>query len=184
MLNRSTIITLLLITGVLLAVGFVTFKQWNAGNALFGEGADISKIQKGDSLPYTDLDGTPFDLSVFKGKVLVINAWASWCPFCVHELPDLGKLKSEFGGSIEVIAINRMESLPTVRAFIDHVGNPDGVVFLLDESDRFYNSIGGFAMPETMFYDPDGNIVSHVRGSLSLEDMRVRVKEALTSEEK
>jgi len=57
-----------------------------------------------------DLDGNMVSLSDFRGQNLVINSWATWCPFCVTELPDFAALQKEFGDQIVVIAINRQES--------------------------------------------------------------------------
>jgi len=180
--DKSTLITVAIILVIIVGVGVYTFKSVDEAKR---EAADFTSIQGNDGeTPYTDLEGNPADLSEYEGRVLVVNAWASWCPFCVQELPDFGRLQEEFDGQIEVIAINRKESAPTAEAFIKHVGNPGSIDFLLDSKDAFYKSIGGFSMPETVFYDEEGNISFHKRGSMGLEEMRLHTENAIAGSNK
>jgi len=131
------------------------------------------------SLP--DYDGNVVSLDDFNGKVLVINSWATWCPFCVTELPDFVELQEEFGNKIVVIAIDRRESLTTARDFTDSLEISDDIIFLLDSNDSFYQSIGGFSMPETLFINTDGDITFHKRGFMTLTEMRQRTEAVLKS---
>ena len=62
------------------------------------------------------------------------------------------------------------------------MGNPEHIVLLLDPTDNFYKGIGGFAMPETVVYDIEGNISSHTRGSMTYEQMVERVEAALSAQ--
>lgn len=125
-----------------------------------------------------DYEGREVKLSDFRGKPVVANAWAAWCPFCVKELPDFAMLQEEFKDKIAVIAIDRAEPLETAKKFSDEVGVTGRLVFLLDPSDFFYQSIGGFSMPETIFVNREGVVVDHKRGPMELGEMRERVKNA------
>lgn len=116
-------------------------------------------------------------LSDFRGKAVIVNSWASWCPFCVDELPDFVELQEEFGDTVVVIAVNRGEGFETAKAFLDKVGTTGKMIFLSDPSDSFYSSIGGFSMPETIFIDRDGFIKDHKRGPMKIEEMRRRVQQ-------
>ena len=118
-------------------------------------------------------------MSDFRGKAVVVNAWASWCPFCAEELVDFAALQEEFGDKIAVIAIDRAEPLETTKNFSDKNGVTDKMIFLLDPGDSFYQSIGGFSMPETIFVDKDGLIRDHKRGPMKLEEMRRRTETIL-----
>jgi len=102
----------------------------------------------------------------------VINSWAPWCPFCIDELPDFTTLQGEFGDQIIVIAVNRKESLSVSKKFSDELGVTNNMTFLLDPKDSFYQSIGGFSMPETLLVDREGNIRIHKRGPMPLSEMR------------
>lgn len=125
-----------------------------------------------------DYNGKTVNLADFAGKPLVINSWASWCPFCVQELPDFAAAQKEFGNKVTIIAINRAESPAVAKGYTDQQGTTHKLIFLLDASDSFYQSIGGFSMPETIFVTADGSIVAHKRGPMNLDEMRSRVKEA------
>jgi len=148
-----------------------------------GEKTGIERIALlNGEIPYTDLEGNPVDIAEFKGKVLVVNAWASWCPFCVGELPDFGELANSFGDDVVVIAINRKEPVSTARSFLQTIEVSEDVLFLQDKEDFFYESIGGFTMPETIFYDRNGDISFHKRGFMALEEMRMHTEDALTDD--
>jgi len=133
------------------------------------------------SFSLVDYEGNTVTSDDFPGKVLVVNAWATWCPFCVDELPDFGELQEAFPDEIVVIAIDRAESLERARSFSDNLGVTDKMLFLLDPRDSFYRSIGGFSMPETIFVDSDGNIRIHKRGPMDFNEMKDRVESILNS---
>ena len=114
-------------------------------------------------------------LSDFSGKIIVVNSWAVWCPFCKKELGDFARLQEEFKNDIVVVAIDRQESLKIAKGFTDSEGITRDLIFLLDPSDSFYRSIGGFSMPETIFVDKEGNIVIHKRGPMEFEEMKEKI---------
>lgn len=166
------------ITIIILAVVAVV------GVMIFSSGDSKESNTTFDTVPdfiLMDYDENEVSLSDFKGKALVINSWASWCPFCVDELPDFGVLQDEFEGEIVVIAINRSEPLLRAKEFSDRFGVTDKITFLLDLKDSFYQSIGGFSMPETLFVDKNGNIRVHKRGPMELSEMREKVNLILHS---
>lgn len=180
-----TAVSYLVIIGIVIAV--VVSIVTTASNSSLGGGdvggSDISRIQgSAENSPYTDLDGNRVTLSQYEGKALVINAWASWCPFCVEELPDFSELAKEFADKdVVVLAVNRRESLNTAKAFLNSVGNPENIVFLMNSDDSFYRSIGGFSMPETQFYSKSGELVAHKRGFMELREMRSFVEQTLAA---
>ncbi len=131
--------------------------------------------RKAPEFSLNDYNGKSVSLADFKGKPLVLNAWAAWCPFCVKELEDFATAQKEFGDKIVIIAIDRAEPLATAKKFTDDLGVTDDLVFLLDPADSFYQSIGGFSMPETIFVSKDGNIAFHKRGPMDLEEIKGRI---------
>jgi len=137
------------------------------------------RYDKAPNFSLQDIDGNTVNLDDFKGKTLVINSWAVWCPFCVDELPDFGKLQEEFGDEIVMIAIDRQESLEKSKSFTDNLGITDDMLYLLDPKDSFYKSIGGFSMPETIFVDGDQNIIIHKRGPMELDEMIAKTNQTL-----
>lgn len=132
------------------------------------------------NLSFSDYSGKTVKLSDFTGKPLVVNAWAAWCPFCRKELPDFVTAQKEFGDKVVIIAINRQESLSTAKGYTDKQGTSNGLIFLLDPSDSFYQSIGGFSMPETIFVDKNGNITEHKRGPMDINEIRQKIQKLIS----
>lgn len=126
-----------------------------------------------------DYNGKTVSLVDFIGKPLVINSWAAWCPFCKKELPDFVTVQKEFGDKVVIIAIDRAESLGTAKRYSDELGVTNDLVFLLDPTDSFYQSIGGFSMPETIFVDKNGNIIDHKRGPMDVNEIRQKIEKLL-----
>jgi len=110
---------------------------------------------------------------------LVINSWAAWCPFCAKELRDFADIQQEFKDQVVIIAVDRTESLGVAKKFTDKLGVTDRLIFLLDPNDSFYQAIGGFAMPETIFVDSKGNITEHKRGPMNQVEIRQKVQKLL-----
>lgn len=130
-------------------------------------------------LAFQSYSGETITLDSYIGIPLVINSWASWCSFCVDELPDFNALQKEFGEQIQIIAINRQESLGDAQKFTSDLGLNNGILFLLDSKDLFYKFIQGFSMPETIFVNKDGEIVYHKRGIMSNDEIRQRINNLL-----
>lgn len=148
-------------------------------NDVTGEVAkNEKKRDKAPALSLKDYNGNTVNLSDFSGTPMIVNSWAAWCPFCREELPDLAKLQKEFGQEIIVIAIDRAESLKTAKRYSDELNVTNELIFLLDPKDLFYQSIGGFSMPETVFVDAQGNIADHKRGFMTFEEMRLKTIKA------
>ncbi|MBI2063284.1 MAG: TlpA family protein disulfide reductase [Candidatus Yanofskybacteria bacterium] len=96
----------------------------------------------------TDYNGKTVRLSDFRGqKPVFVNFWASWCPFCVEELPLMARVQKQSGGQYVTLAINRGEDQKTGQKFTDQLSLADALVFLNDKSDSIYGRYGGFAMP-------------------------------------
>lgn len=140
------------------------------------------KISDFDKVPQFELEdnnGNTITPNDFPGKILVVNSWATWCPFCVNELPDFVELQDAFPDDIVVIAIDRAESKDISVGYIDNLGLTSDLVWLLDPGDSFYRSIGGFSMPETLFVDSDGNIRVHKRGPMDIREMTEKIESLL-----
>lgn len=176
--KRTFIIVGVILILAALYTGFVLKKKWEreamnnpAMNALLtGDGGK----------PYTDMNGNVLTFDSYLGEILVVNSWASWSPDSAKELPMLAKVAGEFSDkNVKVIAINRAEPQTTAERFLQTVGAADGVELVLDLDDRYYKSVAGFAMPETIFYDKSGNIVHHHHGVISEEELRQYLQKTL-----
>lgn len=96
----------------------------------FGTGQDVPSSEKSQTadarllpdLTFSDYEGNEVTLHDFIGTPLVVNTWASWCPFCLHEMPDFAEAQKEFGDKVTIILINRAESLNTAKTYTDDLG--------------------------------------------------------------
>jgi len=134
-----------------------------------------ARLDKAPDFALQDYAGKTVKLADLTGKPIIINSWAAWCPFCKKELSDFVAAQKEFGDKVVIIAIDRSESLAVAKGYTDQQGITDNLLFLLDPSDSFYQSIGGFSMPETIFVDTDGNIVFHKRGPMDINEIRDKI---------
>lgn len=165
--RRALVIILLII--IACAVG--TFLVVSPYSPFTGLQNDLKAIEPSIEASYTDLDGNPIVLSSFKGKSLVINSWASWMPFSKDELESLNERKRLHGDSVEVLAINRMEDREFIKSYLSTFNVGRDIIFLADPTDNFYRAIGGYAMPETVFYNKDGTLGAHKRGVLTNDEL-------------
>ena len=173
---------LMIVGGVLIVIVLIWLLISKLANDQNLQQADIIatqpiKFNKAPDFNLQNYQGKTVSLADFKGKPLVINSWAIWCPFCLRELEDFARLQQELGDQIIIIAINRAESLSRSKKYTDELGVTDTLVFLIDPQDSFYRSIGGFSMPETIFVDSNGNTVLHKRGPMNFDEIKQKVNE-------
>jgi len=120
-----------------------------------------------------DLNGNPVSLSDFRGGIVVLNFWASWCPPCRQEMPDLNELDKEFkeSGDAVLITINltdgQRETKESARQFIEE--NSFGFTVLLDEQGILASEYNINAIPQTFILDRDGNVSGSIIGATTKE---------------
>lgn len=121
-----------------------------------------------------DLNGKEVSLSDFKGKKVMLNFWASWCRPCISEMPDIQKLYNETKDSdLVILAVNLGEEKATVKSFTDI--NKYNFTVLLDLEEIAGRQYSITAIPTTFFIDKEGNIVSTVKGAITLEKMKMYI---------
>ncbi|MEK6266782.1 MAG: TlpA family protein disulfide reductase [Clostridium sp.] len=118
-----------------------------------------------------DLNGKEVSLSDFKGKKVFLNFWASWCPPCKAEMPDIERLYSETKDTdLVILAVNVGESKNTAKSFIDN--NKYNFTVLLDSDQNLANQYNIKGFPTSFFIDKEGNIISSKVGGMSLDEMK------------
>jgi peroxiredoxin len=120
------------------------------------EAADQLRQQANFTL--SDLDGHPWTLKDLRGKVVVVNFWATWCPPCRKEMPDLQALYNEFKGQGLVILALSDEDAAKVKPFIAErkISYP----VLLDPDRKVHKEFQIEGIPKSFVYDRDGKLVS------------------------
>lgn len=183
-MERSTMVTIIVIALVLvIGVFFVWTNGQDADNDGFADSIPADSFKRLSALgPFYDLSGNEVSLDEYEGKTVVINSWASWCPFCTQELPDFAALAETYNNrEVIVLAINRAESEGEIEAYLKSIADLTGVIILRDPSDSFYSFIGGFSMPETVFYNVNGEAMYHKRGFMSAAEMTTHLDAALSN---
>lgn len=118
-----------------------------------------------------DLDGKEISLSDLKGKKVFLNFWASWCPPCRAEMPDIEKLYTETKDSdLVIIAVNLGEDKDTVKSFIDK--NNYKFKVLLDSDQNVAAKYNITSIPTSFFIDKEGTIVEKRIGAMTYEEMK------------
>jgi thiol-disulfide isomerase/thioredoxin len=130
--------------------------------------------------PFTDAAGKPHTLAEFKGKVVVLNLWATWCGPCVEEMPTLAKLQTAFAGqpvAVVPVSVDREEDRANAEDFI---AKRPPLPFYGDASYALAYGFKAPGLPTTVLIDPAGNVRATVSGGAdwSTDDAR-RVIEAL-----
>lgn len=106
------------------------------------------------------LDGQTVRLADYRGRVVFLNFWATWCPPCVEELPALERFaqaQAQLDGGAVVLASNNTESPEQISAFLNENNiTLDGVRVLLDTDNRVYQQYGIVRLPTTWVIDREG----------------------------
>lgn len=106
-----------------------------------------------------NLDSKNVKLSDFVGeKVVLLNFWTTWCPYCVREIPELKKYYSEYKDKgLEIVAVNIQESYKQVKNFVSKKGIE--YVILLDKDGVVANQYGVRGIPTNILINKDGEII-------------------------
>jgi len=122
-----------------------------------------------------DLNGKELSLSDLKGKRVFLNFWATWCPPCKAEMPEIEKLYQETKNSnLVIVAVEIGEPLSTVKPFID--SNKYNFKVLIDPDQSVAAQYNITSIPTSYFIDVDGNIISKNIGGMNIDQMKAYIK--------
>ena len=169
---RIGLLALLLIVGVIVLLPlFRGGGSHIAGPAgLTGEKAPIFAMQ--------DDTGRRVSLSRYRGSVVLMNLWATWCPPCRAELPDLQHLYlTNASRGFVVIGVDQGESAQRARLFARSLGV--GFPIWLDPDQDYGRAYAALGLPTTVIIDRQGRIVRGFDGALTAQQMRAAVEPLL-----
>jgi thiol-disulfide isomerase/thioredoxin len=117
----------------------------------------------------TDLEGRTISSESLRGKVVLVNFWATWCPPCRAEIPDLIRLQNKYQGRLVVLGISEDEvGVDEVKAFAAAQRMNYPIVMTTPELRKIFRGV--LALPTTFVIDREGKVVQKHVGLLSGED--------------
>jgi len=123
----------------------------------------IPSIQPPFDVKLKDLNGDTISLSDFRGKILFLNFWATWCPPCRYEMPSMEKLYKKLKNkSFAMVGIDLQEPASLVRAFVKNFELTFPI--LLDSSGDVGRLFGIRSIPTTFILDKEGGIIGQALG--------------------
>ena len=173
MIHLRTAAVLLAAGALALSVGFATnyLLRGDPGTTGISDEADVDGLF---AAPMPDLSGNPVTLAHWRGKVLVVNFWATWCVPCREEIPDFVRLQKEFGDKgVQFVGI-AADQADKVSAFASElqINYPllIGNFAALELAKRVGNKIS--ALPFTIVLNREGRLVHRQLGILKVDKLR------------
>lgn len=138
---------------------------------------NLPGIAIGEKAPDFELEtltGDTVKLSDYRGKKVMLNFWATWCPPCKEEMPDMEQLYQENGEEVVILAVNIDPQL-NVQKFVSEMGITFPV--LLDEKDEVNTKYQVLTIPTTYFIDKQGIIRNKYLSAMTKELMEQYIDE-------
>jgi thiol-disulfide isomerase/thioredoxin len=135
------------------------------------------------SLP--DMDGELHALQDYRGKVVLINFWATWCPPCRREMPALEQLYSKFAGqAFAVLAVNQWEDADHVFAYMGDLNVIPSFPILFDPESKVSADFGVKGLPTSFLLDQQGRVLFRAVGGRAFDHPEVEqtIRNLLTAE--
>lgn len=117
----------------------------------------------------TDMQGNNVSLASLKGKPVFINFWATWCPPCVGEMPDIQRMYAKYGDKVHFVIINVDGEKNDVAAFMENHALTFPV--MLDNNGSSASAYSVQAIPASYMIDAEGNLLESHIGSMNSSAM-------------
>lgn len=147
----------------------------------------VESSERGDPLALSgeDLQGAPVDVEQWRGKVVVINVWGSWCPPCREETPTLSRIARELRGEVVFLGIAVRESATASLAFTRRLKVPypsisDSSGALLT---KFADSLPAVAVPTTYILDTEGRVAVRVLDKVTYSTLTALIEDVRAESE-
>lgn len=146
-----------------------------------GHEADAAIVGSPAPMHFTlkDMNGVDVKLSSFKGKIVMLNFWATWCPPCKVEIPDLVELQKKYGNDLVILGVSIDDTPEQLKPFAAeyHVNYP---LLVGKGRDEVAEAFGGtWALPSTAIIGRDGKIAQKHTGIRSKEQFESDIKALL-----
>ena len=166
-----------------LALGVLTLPVWLTGptTTAMGDTAGAACKAEGPAnleLTLKDMNGADYPLSQLKGKVVLVNFWASWCAPCLAEIPEFIKVREEYHDKgFEILGISTDDTPEQLRAFAEKNKTNYPLVQVNDAAEEAYGPV--FGLPTSILVARDGSVCKRHFGPLSKEQLEKELKSLL-----
>ena len=154
--------------------GHQVYQQRQAAPVSVMDSASAQASNAAPTVDLPDLNGRKVKLTDYKGKVLVVNLWASWCPPCQKETPEFVALQKELGDKgVQFIGIGVDEEAP-IREFVTRMGVNYPILLAGDQGDQMLLDFGDTqgALPYTLVIDRSGQVRERHLGYYPQDELR------------
>lgn len=160
------------ITAIILGLAVAATGTVRQGIAAPPQDGSMAQFTRNDPLlpapdvEFLDAAGETLTLAVFRGKVVLVNFWATWCAPCVREMPSLDRLKAKIDDpDFEIVAISEdRKGAEVAIPFLEKLGI-ENFTSHFDTRMKLARAFGLVGMPTTYLIDRDGNIVGSLSGT-------------------
>jgi len=140
-----------------------------SGGLVWSMGPRVPTVgMQAEDFSLSDLEGKSQSLSQYRGKIVLVNFWATWCKGCTTEMPAMQATYDRLRDKgFVILAIDELESDAAVHEHIRQHGYTYQV--LMDRDNKVANQFGVFGLPVSVFIDPEGRVQEYVKGALLTE---------------
>ncbi|MBX5444813.1 TlpA disulfide reductase family protein [Sphaerobacter sp.] len=150
----STVPLLSLAVVVLLITGFLVYTFGFAGNS----NGVVETGKKAPNFELPGLNGETIRLSDYRGQVVLVNFWATWCKPCQVEMPEFQAIYEKYrNDGFTILGVNQAEPPELVRPYVEKGGY--SWTFALDEKGKISERYGVYGIPQSYLIDRDGKVV-------------------------
>ncbi len=162
-----------------------------SGSSSTQASSEAAPLPPAKDFTFYDQYGQEHTLSEYKGKVVFLNFWATWCPPCQNEMPDIQKLYEDYGENQKDLVVlgvanpksedhlyNQDVSQEEVEAFLTEHGYSYPVV--MDTTGEAFQAYGVTSFPTTFMIDRDGNVFGYIRGMLTRSMMDSIIEQTMS----
>ncbi|WP_041421503.1 TlpA family protein disulfide reductase [Shewanella sediminis] len=179
-MNKTLILTCLLaLSSVFIPADAKSNKVYNTGEAInkpmiMSRFIEMQSAREVPDVTFTDTEGGEINLKQYKGKVVMVNLWATWCAPCIKEIPQMENIRqTNIDKDLVVLPISIDEESEKVKPFLARHGLSHYKTWL-DPNKDIDQVMPADVVPATYVFDGSGNLIGFLRGYLDWGDKEVQ----------
>ncbi len=175
-MKKTRFIVILIALALIISLAYIMYSDLKSDYMLRNLMTDGVSVAVSD-FTVKNSEEKDIKFSSLSGKPVIVNLWATWCPFCMEELPDFQIAFDKYKDEVTFLMVNvtdgQRETIEKASGFIKSSGYTFPVYYdvYLEASSVF----GAGSLPMTFFIDKDGNAVAFARGKIGIEDIEAGI---------